>query len=342
VVLRRLVQMAAMLAVLSVGLFYLLHAMPGDPLETLLASNPELQPEDIARIKAQRGLDRPIHERYWCWLVGSESEGACAYWPSKRGITGGDLGWSEVHRLPVSELLGARLATTLSMMIPALVLALALAVPLGVLAARRRGQTVDRLVSLLTFAGVSLPAHWLALIAVLVFAVGLRWLPPSGIRDVQNPSFASWIEHAVLPVLVLAVLYGARWTRYVRASTLEVLELDFVHAARAKGLRERDVLLHHVLPNALLPLITVVSQAMPALFSGALIVERVFAYPGMGILLFESVEAEDHLVAIVVFLAYAAVTMLAAFTADVAYAAIDPRIRVGRPIEERAAEGGVA
>jgi peptide/nickel transport system permease protein len=326
---RRLAFVAVLLLALSMGLFYLLHVLPGSPEEALLSSNPALTPEDVARLRALRGLDRPIAERYGCWLFG-RSATTCPYWPSERGILGGELGFSHVHKLPVAELLATRLPRTLGLMIPAFLLALIFSIALGTWSALRRGTFVDRAISALCFTGMALPVHWISLMLILVFAVALRVLPAGGIRDPLDPGFSSALSHAILPVFVLALGFVSRWTRFVRSSMLDVLHLDFVRTARANGLGEREVMLRHVLPNALLPLVTVVAQSAPALFSGALIVETVFTYPGIGVLFWESVVKNDHLTAIVVCLIYSALALLFALAADLAYAAIDPRIRVGK------------
>lgn len=328
---RRLAFAAVLLLALSMGLFYLLHVLPGSPEEALLASNPELRAEDIERIRTLRGLDRPIPERYFCWLFGRGAP-SCTYWPSERGILGGDLGFSQVHKLPVASVLAARLPRTFGLMFPAFTLALLAAIALGAWSALRRGELIDRAISALCFTGMSLPVHWISLILILVFAVKLGAFPAGGVRSPLDDSFADLLHHAVLPISVLALGFTARWTRFVRASMLEVLSQDFVRTARSHGLSEREVLLRHVLPNALLPLVTVVAQSAPALFSGALVVESVFSYPGMGVLILESVVEHDHLAAIVTCLIYASLALFFALAADLAYAAIDPRIRVG---EER-------
>jgi peptide/nickel transport system permease protein len=331
---KRLAFVAVLLIALSMGLFYLLHVLPGSPEEALIASNPELSSEDVARIRTLRGLDRPITERYACWLFGrgeetiGQSDGACAYWPSAEGILGGDLGYSRVHKLRVSEVLAVRMPATFSLMLPAFLLSLVLAIVLGISSAVKNQSAYDRWVSRFCFAGMSLPVHWISLMAILFFAVCLGLFPAGGIRNPLSPSFGSMLHHAVLPISVLSLGFAARWTRFVRTSTLEVLNLDFVRTARASGVEERTLLVKHVLPNALLPLITVVAASAPALFSGALVVETVFTYPGMGVLIFESLMKNDHLVAIVVFLVYASLSLLFALVADLAYTVVDPRIRI--------------
>ncbi|MCK6551376.1 ABC transporter permease [Myxococcota bacterium] len=329
----RLASAAVILLVLSLGLFHLLDAMPGRATDALLAASPELTIADAERILRVRGLDRGATERWACWLVGRGAQpfgadGRCGWWPTARGLVDGELGWSQVHKVPVSTILGERVLNTLRLTLPGLGLAVLASILFGALAARRGGRAADRAITGASFVALSLPSHWLALVAVLVFAVELRWLPPSGVRDPTGPAtVASYVHHAVLPVSVLAFAWAGRWTRHVRAALLDALGRDFVVAARAKGLSETALLLRHALPNALFPLVTVVAQALPALFSGALVIERIFAYPGVGLLLYESVLGSDHLVAVVVFLVYAALTMASAAAADVLYAALDPKLR---------------
>lgn len=318
------VRIVVTLAILSFVSFALLHAMPGDVEEQILAQNPSLSAEQIDRIRSLRGLDRSVGERYGCWLVGAH-DGLCSWWPGGEGLVFGDLGWSSVHREPVSALLKRRFAISFSLMFPALLLSLVIAVPLGAYAAAR--PKVDRWVRATTFLGLSMPAHWTSLAAVFVFAVRLGWLPASGVVAIGDDGILSRLAHAVLPVGVLVVVFVSRWSRFVREATLAALAEDYVVAARAKGLDERRVLWRHAVPNALFPLITVVTQSLPLLFSGALIVERIFAFPGVGLLIFESVSQQDHLVAMVVFLVYAAVTMIAMALADTLYAWADPRTK---------------
>lgn len=325
VVVRRLVHIAAILPALSLALFFLLHVMPGSPEEMILASGSEATAAYVDRVRALRGLDRPILARYGCWLIGRR-ESICAWWPGGQGVLRGDLGYSRVHGRPVRALLGERLARTLSLMVPAFVLGLGFALGLGVLAARHRGRAFDRVISGLGLLGLSVPLHWLALLAVLVFALGLGWFPTSGVEDVAAPGLRSQIAHAVLPILVTSVFYAGRWLRFARAAAAESLGAPFVLALRARGLSEGRVALH-ALRHTLVPVLTVVGHSLPAVFSGALVIERVFAYPGMGALLLESVLADDHLVAMVVLLGYAAATLLAAFLSDVAVWMLDPRLR---------------
>ena len=327
VVWRRLVTGVGLTTGLSLVLFYLLHLMPGSPEELLLASNPDLSGETLERIRTLHGLDRPIHEQYFCWLVG-RTHPLCSVWPTD-GIVWGDLGYSTVHHRSVGALLEERLWRTLALMVPAFGIAIVLAVVLGVYAALHAGRWIDRLISIFVFAGLSIPVHWFAMMVILVFSVELGWFPPSGVDDPIAPGGMERLRHVILPVVVLSLYYTGRWTRHVRGAVREELEAPYLDGARMKGASEAIVMFRHVLPNALLPFVTVVAQSMPVMFSGALVVERIFAYPGMGLLIFESIDQRDHLVAIVVLLIYAALTLLAALVADVLYMMLDPRVRVG-------------
>ncbi len=322
--LKRALGIVLALFALSAASFALLHVMPGSVEDQILAQNPSLSAEAIDRIRTLRGLDRSGFARYGCWLVGRH-DAVCAWWPGGEGLLFGDLGWSSVHRERVAPLLWRRFGVTFALMFPAMLLSLLVAVPLGAWAAQ--DARFDRVARALTFLGLSTPGHWTALLAVFVFAVTLGWFPASGVSSVTDDGLLGRIHHAVLPVGVLMIVFVSRWSRFVRNATREALEEPFVQTARAKGLDERRVLWGHAVKNALFPLVTVVTQSLPALFSGALIVERVFAQPGVGLLLFESVHQQDLLVAMVVFLVYAAATMISMALADALYAWIDPRVR---------------
>ncbi len=323
--LRRLLQTIVVLALLSVALFFLFHLMPGSVEDEILAQNPALTREEITRLRSLRLLDRPIAARYACWVIG-QRKSACTWWPT-RGLVRGDLGFSSVHHLPVTEVVAERLPNTLRIMVPSLLLGVLLAIPLGVVAAKRKNRLADRAINAFSFVGTAAPVHWLAYLFVLLFALRLGWLPTGGVRDIGDRSFGSLFQHLLLPVAVSAIFFAARWARHVRSAMLEVLAEEYVAAARAKGISERAVLYRHALANALLPLITEVTQSLPALFSGTLVIERIFSYPGIGLLIFESVEEADHLVAVVVVLISTALTMAAMWLADLCYFAADPRTR---------------
>lgn len=322
---RRLAQVAVLLPLLSFVVFALVHAVPGDPDALLLEADPSLSDERIEAVRALRGLDRSLPERYRCWLIGREGSG-CGWWPGGQGLLRGDLGWSRAHGRPVGDLLLERLGRTLAIMGPAFALALVASLALGSWAAARRGRWPDQVVSGLGILGLAAPLHWVALLAVLAFGLGLGWLPTSGMEDPRAPGLASKVEHAVLPVAVTAAFFASRWIRHVRAAVAEVLAAPFVIALRSRGMTDRQIA-GAVLRAALGPVLTVIGHSLPSLFSGSVVIERVFVYPGMGSLLLDAVYADDHLVAAVLLLGYSGVTLVAALATDLVVLAVDPRLR---------------
>lgn len=299
---RRLLQALAVLAVMSFIVHGLIGLMPGDPIDLMLSGNPKLTAADAAHLRALYSLDLPLWQRYLNWL------GA---------LFEGDLGYSRLYHQPVAEVLAPRLGNTLMLMGSSLVLALAVAVPAGVLAARKAGSALDTAINLACFAGISLPPFWLALVLMLLFAVGLGWLPAGGMG---GPA------HMVLPVATLTLAGIAGYTRYVRAAMIEALRADHIRTARAKGLSETRVVWRHALPGALVPVVTIVGLEFGSLFSGALITETMFAWQGMGKLIYDSIMGNDTNVALIALLLATAMTLLGNFLADLAYAGLDPRI----------------
>lgn len=322
-VLGRLLRFLAVALLSSLGLFALLHALPGDPVSRLIFQAAELTSDDAERLRRLEGLDQPISTRYRCWLLGPETGGehACRGWPT-RGLLRGDLGRSRQHRLPVTELLGPRLEVSLALMVPGLGLGLLVAVLSGLCAARRRGRW-DRLHSALGVLALSSPTHWLGLLLVFVFSVRLGWFPSGGRGE------GGWdgLWHAVLPLATLAIFYWARFSRFVRRAAVDAAGSSFVLRLRARGVPEAALWRRHVLPHALLPLVPVVGQAVPGLFSGSLIVERVFSVPGVGVLFFESIERDDPMVAMAVGMLLLLVSFAATALTDVLHYALDPRTR---------------
>ena len=299
---RRLLQALAVLAVMSFVVHGLIGLMPGDPIDLMISGNPKLTAADALRLRALYGLDLPVWQRYLNWL------GA---------LLGGDLGYSRLYHQPVTEVLWPRLGNTLILMGSSLLLALAVAVPAGVMAARKAGGAIDTAINLACFAGISLPPFWLALVLMLVFAVGLGWLPSGGMG---SPA------HMVLPVATLTLAGIAGYTRYGRAAMREAVRADHIRTARAKGLTETRVVWRHALPGALVPVITILGLEFGNLFSGALITETMFAWQGMGKLIYDSIMGNDTNLALTALLLATAMTLLGNFLADLAYAALDPRI----------------
>jgi peptide/nickel transport system permease protein len=299
----------------SLLVFTLVGLMPGDPLDLQLAADPDLTAEDVERLKALYGLDRPLLARYWTWLGDAVQ---------------GEWGFSRLYAQPVAAVIAEPMLDTLLLMSLALVVGLALAVPLAVAAARRPGGPLDVGVNLLAFAGFSVPSFWLALVMILVFAVTLGWLPAGGVHAVGDPGLASRLAHLVLPVATLSVLTTGTYLRFTRGALLEVVGEDFMRTARAKGRSQLGALVRHALPNALLPLVTIVALQLGTLLSGALAVEVVFAYRGMGKLTYDAILANDYNLAMAALLAATALTLAANILADLVYTWLDPRVRYER------------
>lgn len=310
-VLRRLLQTALVLLVMSFVIYALIGLMPGDPIDLMIRSDPNLTAADAIRLKALYGLDRPLPERYLAWLG--------------RALQG-DLGYSRLFSQPVLEVLGPRLLNTLLLMVTSLLLALGLALPLGIWAALRAGSLVDGLVNLLAFAAFSVPAFWLGLVLILVFAVWLGWLPAGGVQSVGDGGVLDRARYLVLPVLTLTLLTAGTFVRFVRAALLDSLHQDFIRTARAKGCSPARTVLGHALRHAMLPVTTVLALHMGALFSGALVVEAVFAYGGMGKLIYDSIMGNDFNLALAALMLATLATLLFNLVADLAYVWLDPRI----------------
>ncbi|MEI7610272.1 MAG: ABC transporter permease [Rhodospirillaceae bacterium] len=302
VLLRRLIQSLVVMVAMSFVVHGLIALMPGDPIDLMISGNPKLTAADAQHLRALYGLDLPLWQRYLNWV---------------NALLHGDFGYSRLYHQPVTELLGPRLGNTLLLMGTSLTLALVIAIPAGVLAARHAGTALDTALNLACFAGVSLPPFWLALVLMLVFAVGLGWLPAGGMG---SPA------HMVLPVATLTLASVAGYTRYVRAAMIEALRADHIRTARAKGLSEARILWRHALPGALIPVVTILGLEFGSLFSGALITETMFAWQGMGRLITESILGNDTNLALITLLLATAMTLVGNFLADIAYAALDPRI----------------
>lgn len=310
-ILIRLVQGLAVLAVMSFVIYGLIGLMPGDPLNLMIAADPHLTSADVARLKALYGLDQPLLKRYFAWA---------------QAALGGNFGYSRLYATTAIAALLPRLANTALLMGVSFVLSLALALPLGALAARKPGSTLDTALNLLSFAGISVPPFWLALMLILVFAVALGWLPPGGSATIGDGGVLDRARHLVLPVSVLTLASLGTYLRYMRAAMIEALRQDYVRTARAKGASEARVLWGHALRNALVPVITVVALSFGSLFSGALVTETMFAYPGMGKLIYDAILGNDFNLALAGLLFATLLVLLSNLAADIAYAAADPRI----------------
>jgi peptide/nickel transport system permease protein len=307
----RLVEAALVLLLMSFVIYGLIGLMPGDPIDLMASGNPRITSADVARLKAIYGLDRPLLERYGHWLADALR---------------GEFGYSRAYARPVLEVLPPRLANTCVLMGVSFVLALLIALPAGILAALRPRGFLDYGLNLLAFAGISVPSFWLALLLILLFAVDLGWLPASGVQSVGVDSFRDRLAHLVLPVLTLTALTAGSMLRFTRSAMLETLRQDYVRTARAKGLGPLGVVLGHALRNAMLPVVTVLALQFGALFSGALIVETMFAYLGMGKLIYDSIMGNDFNLALIGLLFATLLTLASNLGADLIYAWLDPRI----------------
>jgi len=312
----RVLESLVVLLVMSFVIYGLIGLMPGDPIDEMIAANPRLTSDDIQRLKALYGLDKPLLERYGNWLAAALQ---------------GDFGFSRIHARPATEVLMPRLVNTLILMGAATALALLIALPLGIMAAWKPNSAFDYGVNLFCFAGISVPPFWLALLAIILFSVKLGWLPAGGMATVGDGiagagGFTDRLRHMILPVGTLALLTAGGFIRFIRASMIQVLRQDFIRTARAKGVGPARVLFGHALRNAVLPFITVLALSFGSLFSGALITETMFSWLGVGKMIFDSVLGNDFNLALVGLLFATLMTLLGNIIADVAYAWVDPRI----------------
>lgn len=307
----RLWQSILVLGLMSFIIYGLMGLMPGDPIDLMISANPNVTSEDAARLRALYGLDRPILERYGNWL------GAAAT---------GDFGYSRGHAQPVLEVLPPALWNTLRLLGLALFISIAISIPAGVLAAARPYSRLDYTINLLAFAGISVPVFWLGLLLIIVFSVILGILPAGGTATVGETGFWDQLRHLILPAATLTLASVGGHTRYVRAAMVEVLRQDYIRTAFAKGLGRRRVLLKHALRNALVPVTTIIALDLGFLFSGALVTETIFAYPGMGKMIYDAILGNDFNLALVTLLFATLLTVLGNLLADLAYAWLDPRI----------------
>ena len=310
---RRLLIAIPSLVGISIVLFTVLALAPGDPFEEL-ATNPNVPAAVRAALRVKFGLDDPIAIRYLRWFT---------------AMLHGDWGFSFVSRIDVDVLILQRLPTTLFVIGSSQVLALLIALPVGVYAAARPYSIFDQIASTLAFVGFSLPTFFTGILFILIFSIYLDWLPFVYRTDISATGWQWYWEHirqAAMPVAVLGLFQGASWTRYVRSSMLDVVRLDHVTTARAKGLAERDVIMRHVVRNALIPVVTLVALQMPAVFGGAIITEQIFRIPGIGSLLISSILANDTPTIMAVTFVFACLVILFNLLADLIYGWLDPRI----------------
>jgi peptide/nickel transport system permease protein len=306
---RRLTESFLVLAIMSLVIYLLIGLMPGDPIDIMISSDPEMTSAEAERLRSIYGLDRPLMERYLAWLG---------------NLLTGDFGYSRLYNQPTMDILLPRLGNTAILMGLSFILALAIALPAGIYAATRPQSPVDHAINLVAFAGISVPPFWLAILLIILFAVTLGWLPAGGMSDGRD--FWGDLRYLVLPVIALTIATVGGIIRFMRAAALEALRQDYVRTAQAKGLSGRQVVLGHVLRNAMIPVVTILALQMGNLFSGALITEQVFAYLGMGKTIYDAITGNDYNVALAGLLLATLTTLLANLLADLAYGWLDPRI----------------
>lgn len=310
--LRRLAQMVPLLLGITLVLFAVIQAAPGGPEAALLESGRVVDPELMQAYRERLGVDRPVAEQYLLWVSAAAR---------------GDLGVSFSSGRPVAEMIAERLPATLLLMGTAFLLAAALALAVGTLSAVRQYSWWDHLGTGLSFAGIAIPVFWLALVLQLVFGVRLGWLPVAGTHTVGDSSLLDRLAHLVLPAFVLSFRYVAGWSRYLRSSLLQALRSDYVRTARAMGLPFRTVLGVHALRNALAPVVSVMALDLAGLFSGAIITETVFAWPGIGRMFVHAMFARDYPLLMGILLLGSAMVVVFNLVADLVYGVLDPRIR---------------
>jgi peptide/nickel transport system permease protein len=310
---RRLLIAIPSLLGISVVLFAVLALAPGDPFEEL-ATNPAIPPEVRMNLRATLGLDDPIHERYLNWLF---------------AMLRGEWGYSFVSRIPVDDLILQRLPTTIAVIGASQVLAILVALPIGIYAATRPYSIFDQIANTLAFVGFSLPTFFTGLLLILLFSIHLDWLPFVYRTQIDATGWAWWweqIKQSIMPVTVLGLFQGAALVRFVRSAVLDVIRLDYVTTARSKGIPERTVITKHVVRNAMIPVVTLVALQMPIVFGGAIVTEQIFRVPGIGSLLISSILANDTPVIMAITFVFACLVVFFNLLADVIYGWLDPRI----------------
>lgn len=338
---RRLLQAIPQLFAISLILFLLMQAI-GDPLSVRGIAHPTQQrSQDIERLRRQLGLDKPVLVQYVIWLIGNDwmqidlnGDGSEDAPGTAQGVLRGDWGNSLVERRPALTVIVERLPNTLLLMLSAELLIVLLSLGIGIYSALNQYSLFDYVVTTLAFVGYSLPIFWLALMLIYIFAVnfkrwGLPYLPTGSMYDLAvGPTLGEVVWHMVLPVTAITVIGVAEYSRYVRASMLEVLDENYIQFARAKGLRETLIVTRHALKNALLPFVTLVGLDLPFLLAGAVVTEEIFSWPGMGRLFIEHLERADYPVLMGILMLITVALVIFQMLTDITYAALDPRIRL--------------
>lgn len=319
-IVRRLVSLIPVFLLISITIFALINMIPGDPVmsmvnpEIIATMTPEQVTDYVETMRAFLGYDKPIVQRYFLWM--------------RDTVFKGQFGYSIRFNRPVNEIIGQYIARSFKVNIVGFFIAFLISIPIGIAAAVKKNKLFDKVVTVLTIVGISLPSFFLALLLIMVFVIFLNVLPFSGMSDPRGV-IPDW-KYLVLPVSVIVITSLVGLVRYVRASMIEVLQSDYIRTARAKGLREKVVIYKHAFQNALIPVVTLIGLYIPALFGGSIVVERIFAYPGMGYLLGQAYTFKDGAVLQTSLLFFGMLTLLSNIFIDIGYMIVDPRIREGR------------
>lgn len=297
--------------IITFATFVLMQMLPGGPLAAY-ENNPEISQHDIQRLRHEMGLDRPIPVQYWAWL---------------KNFVRGDWGYSFVTKRPVLQEIWDRLPNTLYLTGFSLIMALIIAIPVGIISATRQYSIFDHITTTLTYVGRSMPVYYSGLLLIIIFSIWLRWFPSGGMRTLGKEfSLIDSLRHLFLPMVSLSTLIAAKYVRFLRTSMLEVIHQDYIRTAAAKGLHDRIIIFKHAFRNAAIPLVTVVAIDLPVLFAGALFTETVYSWPGMGRLFVDSATRFDYSIVMGIVAAIAFLVVLSNLIADVIYGILDPRI----------------
>ena len=307
---KRIISVIPVLIIVSIVIFSLIHLVPGDPATAMLGDL--ATEEDIAALRIRMGLDKPLIEQYFIWIG---------------NIFHGDFGMSVVNNETVGSLIISHIRPTISLAIYALVIAAVIAIPLGMIASRKKGSAIDHVVSVISLAGISLPSFLLGLFLILLFSVKFRIFPVSGYKEISE-GFLEHIRSLTLPAIALGFMNAALMMRMTRASMLEVLGSDYIKMAKAKGVKEFSLLAKHAFKNTLVTLITIFGQSIVQALSGAAVVESLFAVPGLGQLMVNSIGRRDYYVIQAIVLLIAVINVVINMIIDILYGFVDPRVRV--------------
>ncbi|MEC0092719.1 ABC transporter permease [Paenibacillus macquariensis] len=309
-ILRRVGQAVPLLLFISIISFALIKLAPGDPVLSFVT--PNMGAEDVERIRQNLGLDKPVYVQYLLWL---------------KNVLSGDLGYSIVNHRPVMEQILGRLPATVGLMGAGLLLSLLISIPLSMYAGSRKNRPIDRILSLFSYIGISIPSFWFGIMLIYLFAVKLHWLPSMGMRTVGSDSILDIIKHGILPVTVLLYMNVSVYMRYIRSNTISQLEEDYVQIQYAYGSTTGTVLWKHVFKNVLLPVITILGMSLPELIAGAFITESVFSWPGMGSLGITAVYGLDYPIIMGITMLSSIMLVVGNLVADILYGVVDPRIK---------------